>query len=70
MTIDSEVNGFAAKLNKTVSPDDVMYQHNYDMAHYLYCGDKSFTRDYRACQVKPPETVLDFGAGARRVSRV
>jgi 2-polyprenyl-3-methyl-5-hydroxy-6-metoxy-1,4-benzoquinol methylase len=72
MITDVYINDILAKLNKTISQDDVMYLHNCNIDHYLWCGEsalKILLATISLAEAKPPETVLDFGAGAGRVSR-
>jgi SAM-dependent methyltransferase len=56
--------------DRTVSPGDVMYQGN--MEHYLSCGASALgvlTTAIGLARIQPPRRILDFGAGAGRVTR-
>jgi SAM-dependent methyltransferase len=57
-------------VNTTIYPEDLMFAGNLD--HYLSCG-RSALRILRAAvklaNVPAPRTILDFGAGAGRVTR-
>jgi hypothetical protein len=61
---------FLDSLCLSLSPDDVMYQGN--DAHYLSCGATALNVIFAALQLAyapPPASILDFGAGAGRVTR-
>jgi len=57
-------------INRTISPDDAMYQGNLD--HYFSCGESALRVLLSAINlaaVPQPRRILDFGAGAGRVTR-
>jgi SAM-dependent methyltransferase len=57
-------------VDKTLSPDDGMFQGNIE--HYLSCGESALRVILAAISlagVETPKQILDFGAGAGRVTR-
>ncbi len=61
---------FLSRLRLNLSPGDAMYQGN--DRHYLSCGASALNVILTALQladVPDPATILDFGAGAGRVTR-
>jgi hypothetical protein len=58
------------EINETISPDDLMFAGN--LRHYLSCGQSALRLLRTAIDLagaKPPKAILDFGAGAGRVTR-
>ena len=63
-------NDLASRVNKSISADDIMYQNNVE--HYHWCGESGLRVLLHSIGLagdKIPEKVLDFGAGAGRVTR-
>ena len=57
-------------VDRTISPDDVMFQGNLD--HYFSCGESALRILLEAIELSgrgTPARILDFGAGAGRVTR-
>jgi hypothetical protein len=57
-------------INRTLSPDDAMFQGNLD--HYFACGESALRVRLSAISlsgVPRRRSLLDFGAGAGRVTR-
>jgi SAM-dependent methyltransferase len=63
-------NNLATAVNRTLSPDDVMYCGNAE--HYFSCGESALRVLLAAmslANITRPSSILDFGAGAGRVTR-
>jgi len=61
---------YTASLNTDIHPEDEMYAGN--RQHYFSCGASALNCILHAiglAQVQTPETILDFGSGAGRVTR-
>ncbi len=70
LTLPASVRAYLPLVNLDVAADDVMYQGNDN--HYLSCGASALNTilaAQRLADLPDPGTVLDFGAGAGRVSR-
>ena len=64
------ISNLSLAVNKTLSPTDVMYVGNAD--HYFSCGESALRVLLAAidlANIAPPKSILDFGAGAGRVTR-
>jgi hypothetical protein len=59
-----------SQVNETIAPHDAMFAGN--LRHYLSCGRSALTVIAAAIELAglpPPASILDFGAGAGRVTR-
>jgi SAM-dependent methyltransferase len=59
-----------SQVNETIAPHDAMFAGN--LKHYLSCGRSALTVIAAAIELAglpPPASILDFGAGAGRVTR-
>jgi trans-aconitate methyltransferase len=72
MTFGINISDISTRINKTVYEDDMMYKFNQNISHYLWCGESALRVLLASISlggVEAPKMVLDFGAGAGRVSR-
>ncbi len=70
LSLPSATRPYLSSVNLNLTPDDVMYEN--DDAHYLSCGATALNvmlASLQLANVPPPASILDFGAGAGRVTR-